>query len=511
MPYAPVIGLEIHVQLATKSKMFCGCSNTGETAPPNTTTCPVCMGHPGTLPVANEQAVRFGVRAGLALNCTIPNESKFDRKHYFYPDLPKGYQISQYDLPICVNGKVVLDTPSGERVIGITRAHLEEDAAKNVHAGDKSGVLASDVTLVDYNRAGSPLLEIVSEPDVTSPAEAKLFLTELRALMRTLGVSDADMEKGHMRCDANISLRLVGDDGVPVDLALNPKTEIKNLNSFKAVERALEFEIRRQTKLFDAGTPPPGNETRGWNETTGETEVQRTKEGAADYRYFPEPDLPPLLLATLAEEEKKRLPELPAQKRRRFAGEYGFSTADARTLVADPDLAAFTEQVISELQSWLDALPDMQGNSDEIWAANKDKLAKLVSGWLLSKLGGMLAEKNLGWDQLPFDAENFAEFLTLIHTSKINSTAAQTILAEMLVTGKDPSHILEDKGLGQITNSEELLPVVRDVVASNPNLVEQYKAGKVQVLKMMLGIVMKVTEGRAHPQTTEKMLKEEMG
>ncbi len=514
MRYEPVIGLEVHVQLATKTKMFCGCGIAAEDAAPNTSVCPVCMGHPGTLPVANAEAVRLGVRAGLALGCTIPAQAKFDRKHYFYPDLPKGYQISQYDEPICRDGALAVEVPGEggmrEVRVSIERAHLEEDAAKNVHAGDRLGVAAEGATLVDYNRAGTPLLEIVSGPDMRSAAEAKAYLQEMRALMRALGVSDADMERGHMRCDANISLRRYEDDGSAIDLTLNPKTEIKNLNSFRAVERALEHEIRRQKALFEAGTPPGARETRGWNDATGETEPQRAKEGEADYRYFPEPDLPPLLLADVAARERGRLPELPAARRRRFAAEYGFSGADVRQIVADPDLAEYVERVVSELKSWLASLPEADGTADELWERDKGKLARLVSGWLLSKLAGLMAEKGVGWAALPVDAENMAEFLSLVWTQQVNSTGAQAILAEMLATGKDPSHIMEDRGLGQISEPEELRPTVRDVLAKNPDLAAQVRSGKTQVVKMLLGMVMKATEGRAHPKTTEALLREEL-
>ncbi len=514
MRYEPVIGLEIHVQLATKSKMFCGCAIPPEDAAPNTNICPVCMGHPGTLPVANEQAIRLGVRAGIALGCAIPAEAKFDRKHYFYPDLPKGYQISQYDEPIAREGTVTFDLPADAgretATVRIERAHLEEDAAKNVHAGDRSGIDAADATLVDYNRAGTPLLEIVSGPDMRSPAEAKAFLQELRTLLRTLRVSDADMERGHMRCDANISLRRYEDDGTLIDRTLNPKVEVKNINSFRAVERALAFEIRRQTKLFEDGTPPAVLETRGWNDATGETEPQRTKEGEADYRYFPEPDLPPLLLTTITAEERGRLPEMPAAKRRRFADEYGFAMADARQMVADPELAAYAEQVVSELGDWLSSLPEIDGTAAEIWTAHKEKLSKLVSGWLLSKLGGLLAEHGVGWKEIKITPEDFAEFLSLIWTQKVNSSAAQVILADMLATGKDPSHIMEDRGLGQIMDAEELRPVARDLLAKNPDIAAQYRAGKTAVLKTLLGMAMKATEGRAHPQTMERLFIDEL-
>src|SRR3989339_1207484 len=385
MMYEAVIGLEIHVQLKTKTKMFCGCPTHDSAVAPNEHVCPLCLGIPGVLPVTNEQAVRYGVLMGLALNCEIAEHSKFDRKNYFYPDLPKGYQISQFDLPIAINGFVEIDVPGGLREtarIGITRAHLEEDAAKNLHAENGK-------TYVDFNRGGTPLIEIVTEPDFKSPLEAKLFLQELLLIARYLGVSDADMEKGHLRCDANISLRPVDDEGVPLKSVLYPKTEIKNINSFRHVERALEHEIQRQTKLWEAGTPPMVSTTRGWNDAKQITEEQRTKEGAADYRYFPEPDIPALELKELADQMRSLLPELPAKRRIRLMQEYALKPSDARQICEDPVLANFTEQVFSELSAWLESIPKMEDGEGNLVGKEQARLAKLVSGWLLSKLGGL--------------------------------------------------------------------------------------------------------------------------
>ncbi|MEA3272371.1 MAG: Asp-tRNA(Asn)/Glu-tRNA(Gln) amidotransferase subunit GatB, partial [Patescibacteria group bacterium] len=409
MKYEPVIGLEIHVQLKTKSKMFCSCDNGGENQSPNTTVCPICMGHPGILPVANKKAIEWSVLAGLALNCKIPDNSKFDRKNYFYPDLPKAYQISQFDEPVAIEGFLDIETPTKkgrERTrIKITRAHLEEDAAKNIHGDNK------DYSYIDYNRCGTPLLEIVTEPDFRSPQEAKIFLQELRLIMRYLEISNADMEKGHLRCDANISLREKGKT------KLNPKIEIKNLNSFKSVERALEYEIKRQSKLDKL---PQESSTRGWNEKKGVTEQQRTKEEAHDYRYFPEPDLPPLDLNEMRKKMKNELPELPQTKRVRFLDEYKLTYSDAQTIIDNEALANYFEQVVSELQEWLPSLEEVDGTKEEIWEKNKKKLIKLVSGWLLSKLGGLMAENKISIRTLKITPENFAEFVALIYTNKLS-------------------------------------------------------------------------------------------
>ncbi|MBI2098991.1 Asp-tRNA(Asn)/Glu-tRNA(Gln) amidotransferase subunit GatB [Candidatus Uhrbacteria bacterium] len=503
MKFESIIGLEIHVQLKTKSKMFCGCDNSGENLPPNTVICPICLGHPGTLPVINNQALRFGVLAGLALNCQIPDSSKFDRKNYFYPDLPKGYQISQYDEPVAINGFLNIEIPAkkNERTsarIGITRLHLEEDAAKLLHSADKK------TSLVDYNRAGTPLAEIVTEPDMRSPLEAKSFLQELRLMMRYLAVSDADMEKGHLRCDANISLRPLGET------KLYPKTEIKNINSFRAVERALEYEIMRQTKLWEEGAPQEATTTRGWDDSRQITVLQRTKEEAHDYRYFPEPDLPPLELSEMSSRLSRELPELPAQKRERFKNEYFFSSEDARTVSEDLELSNYAEKVISELKEWLSTLPEIEGSGEEVWQKEGKKLAKLVSGWLLSKLGGLLGADGTEIKDIKITPENFAEFITMIYANKISSSAAQTVLEEMLKTGAEPEEIIEDKGLGQVSGDEELIPVVERVLAHHPEQVAEYKAGKIQVIQFLKGVVMKETHGTANPQVAEKLLKDRL-
>jgi aspartyl-tRNA(Asn)/glutamyl-tRNA(Gln) amidotransferase subunit B len=498
MRYEPVIGLEIHLQLKTKTKMFCGCPTHYTAVAPNTNICPVCMGHPGVLPTVNDLAIRYGIRMGLALNCTIADHSKFDRKNYFYPDLPKAYQISQFDLPIAADGHMDVVVPGGERNIariGITRAHLEEDAAKNVHGEDGS-------TYVDFNRGGTPLIEIVTEPDFRTPAETKIFLQELRLIARYLGISNADMEKGHMRCDANISMRRFDDNDKPVDIGLNPKTEVKNLNSFRHVERALEHEIRRQTKLWEAETPPMESTTRGWDDAKGVTTKQRSKEDAADYRYFPEPDIPPLALREIAEKEKSSLPELPAAKRTRFESEYSLRPSDARQMCDDPALADFAENVFSELHSWLKSLDDIEDVDIE-----KKKLAKIVSSWLLSRLGGLLMERSIDIRIMKISAENFAEFITLIATRKLNNAGGLQVLSLMLEGGDDdPHHIMEDKQLGRMEDEGLIADIVLRVIESHPAEVQRYKAGEEQLLKFLIGMVMKASEGTADAAMAKNML-----
>lgn len=509
MKYAPIIGLEIHVQLRTATKLFCGCPNVNEgEADPNTAICPVCTGQPGALPALNRHAVELGVLAGLALNCRIPDRAKFDRKNYFYPDLPKGYQISQFDEPVCAEGWVDIDVPGQEaprdRIrIAITRAHLEEDAAKNQHAADGSS------TLVDYNRGGTPLLEIVTEPDFRTPAEAKAFLQELQMIIRRVGSGDADMEKGQMRCDANISLMPMNKDGTPAQSDLNPKIEVKNLNSFRAVERALAYEIERQTELYDANTPPVAA-TRGWDENRGVTTEQRTKEGAADYRYFPEPDLPPIDLVDIRTRTQGRLPELPAAQRQRMMDEWGFGEADVRFFVANEGWADYAEQVMGELGSWIASTDDSNDSAGTILTEKKQKLAKLAGGWLTSKLAGIMTERGLAMADLNISAENFAEFLNLLYKGDINSANGLRLLTMMVDTGKDPSHLMEEHNLGQNMDDGEIRAIVERLIAENPKQVEQFKAGKENVVMWFVGGVMKATEGRANPEKVKEIAKELM-
>lgn len=514
MKYIPTIGMEIHVELKTKSKMFCACKNDPFTSAPNTNICPICLAHPGTLPVPNQTALEWAVKIAQALNCTISISSKFDRKHYFYPDLPKAYQISQYDQPIGEHGYIDLEFLPNKNYrekahIGVTRVHMEEDTAKLAHDSAHN-------TLVDFNRAGVPLGEIVSEPDVTSSAEAKAYCQEMQTIFRYLGVSDADMETGNMRCEANISIqetgKFINDHGVikPVDgYSLNPKVEVKNINSFRAVEKAIEFEIKRQTDMLARGETWK-QQTRGWDDAKGETVMQREKETAADYRYFPEPDVPPFNPSVLAEHAS--LPELPQAKRARFRDEYGFSYADAELLTNDLNWSAYAEQVMSELVSWLHSLSEHKTDTDEIIKNKQQQIARLAGGWLTSKLVGAMTERSIDIRTLRLKPENFAELVALIYTNKVNSTNAQKILVEMLDSGVDldPTHVMEEKGYGQISDEGALSLVVEEVIKSHPAQVEQFKNGKEAILQFLKGMVMKATEGSADPAVAEKLLREKI-
>ncbi|MFA6305027.1 MAG: Asp-tRNA(Asn)/Glu-tRNA(Gln) amidotransferase subunit GatB [Patescibacteria group bacterium] len=492
-----IIGLEIHIQLKTKSKMFCSCSNVGENQPPNTTVCQICLGHPGTLPFANQEAITMGAMLALALDGKINPVSIWARKNYFYPDLPKGYQISQFDKPLSTEGHLTIHVLGEEKRINIERLHLEEDAAKNFHS--------PEATLIDYNRAGTPLAEIVTKPDFRSPLEAKIFLTQLRLLARYLHVSDADMEKGHLRCDANISLKQVGEE------KLHPKTEIKNLNSFRSVERALEYEMKRQLELWQLGTPPSKETTRGWDENKLITVEQRSKEDSADYRYFPEPDLPPLVFSEAQVTEiKNSLPELPKAKILRFIKEYQLNATDAITLVDDETVADYFEKVMTEARGWLEASGDPIGTSEEIWELNKKRLTKLVSGWLLSELFKLMNEAKTTIYDLKITPENFAEFIALIYERKVNSTTAQAVLRKMFVTGADPSHIIEEEDLGQISDEPALIQAVEKIIAGNLEQVAEYRQGKTPLLKYFIGLSMKEMKGKADPEKLAELFKSKL-
>lgn len=484
MNLEPIIGLEIHVQLKTKSKMFCSCDNTGEDKPANTTVCPVCMGHPGTLPVPNGEAISMGVRAALALNLKVNLHSKFDRKNYFYPDLPKGYQISQYDEPLASEGYLEIETKEGKRKIGIERLHLEEDTAKLIHSGNKS--------LIDFNRAGTPLMEIVTKPEIRTPEEAKVFLQDLRLIMRYIEASDADMEKGHLRCDANISLRPKGDD------KFYTKTEIKNLNSFRSVEKALTFEIKRQTELWKKGELPTITTTRGWDEAKAETVAQREKEALHDYRYFPEPDIPPLVLT---EEQVKiwqtELPELPADRRRRWQASYDLKTADARLLTEDKLLGDFTEHVIIQLAGELDG--------------SVGATAKLAVNWIVNKLVEIITEKKITLEQLPFEVDDFVQFLLLVARRQVNSTNGQILLRRMVETGKKPDQIMTEEDLDQSEDGFDIPELINKVMNSNSNQAAELKAGKVSLVKYFVGLVMKESKGKIDPVVIEEEIKKQAG
>ncbi len=496
MKLEPVIGLEIHVQLKTKSKMFCSCENIfpasgrgpakggGGDVKPNTAVCPVCMGHPGTLPVPNKQAIEWIQLAGTALNCELAIESKFDRKSYFYPDLPKGYQISQFDQPFCGKGELTINVNGEERAIGITRIHLEEDAAKNTHPK------GADHTLVDYNRAGTPLIEIVTEPDIRTPEEAKLFLQELQKLIRTLGISDADMEKGQMRCDANISMREEGSD------VLNPKTEIKNVNSFKFVEKGLEYEIQRQIKMWEAGEVPV-HATRGYDSEASKTVEQRIKEEAADYRYFPEPDIPPFVFkAENLNKLREHLPEMPSDKQRRLKTQYSLSDQQAGELAKSDDLIHLFEDTSSEIEQLNNEQVDI-GES-----ANKSLVA-LAAKIILQEISQMKSHDKIA-------AGNFAELIVLIHQGKVNSNVVRQILDEMQATGGDPDPIIQNLGLEQVSGEDDLLQWVQQVIEENPDAVEKIKAGKEATIQFLMGQVMAKSGGKANPGKVIEMLKKEI-
>lgn len=503
MRLQPVIGLETHVQLKTKSKMFCGCSTHDEGAAPNTNVCPVCLGHPGVLPTPNEQAIRWSILIGLALGGSIAQQSKFDRKNYFYPDLPKAYQISQFDLPIMSEGSLTLEVPGEEEpvTIGIERLHLEEDAAKNIHGDDGK-------TYVDFNRGGTPLCEIVTHPHFTSAAQTKAYLQELRLLVRSLGVSDGDMEKGQLRCDVNISLREVDENGAPISQSLNPKTEIKNVNSFRHIERAIKYELKRQTDLWEDGNPPSVTTTRGWNDTKQKTEEQRTKEEASDYRYFPEPDIPPMMLQDMADEIARKIPELPQARRKRLMDEYGFKKDDARQLVEDPVLANFAEHALSELGSWLNAHPDI--DPDEM-PARRAKMIKLFSGWLLSKLSGLLEKRKIDYATMKINPENFAEFVMLLADGQLTGPNGLKVLDKMLDDGSDPSHAMEELGAQRIDDADAVKTIVESVLEQHPDEVERYKGGEKKLMKFFVGQVMKESKGNADPGTSARIITDILG
>ncbi len=492
MKYEAIIGLEIHVQLRTKSKMFCSCDNTGEYQLPNTTICPVCTGQPGTLPVINQKAVKYSVMSAMALNCEISPKSHFDRKSYFYPDLPKGYQISQYSEPIGKNGYLEVEVGEGIRKIKIERLHLEEDTGKLIHEKNK--------TLVDFNRAGTPLMEIVTEPDIKSPEEARIFLQQLKLIIRYLGVSDADMEKGHLRCDANISLRFEGDD------KLYPKTEIKNLNSFKSVEKSLQYEIERQTKLWDNKKAPKKQSTRGWDDKKQLTIEQRVKEEISDYRYFPEPDLPPLEFSKeYLEKIRNDIPELPEQKRERFAKVFQFDKKDLAIIINDIELAAYTEAVITEFKSWLEA---EEGTEKGLysWEQGKKEFSKLVANWLINRLLGLMHKNHVLLKDLKINPENFAEFIKIVYNKRVNKHGAVEVLKEMFETGGDPSNIIEERNLGTIKDEDKLGKIIDEVIKKNNKVVQEYLEGKEPALKFLLGQVMQKTKGQADHKVVIQIL-----
>lgn len=473
--YEVVIGLEVHAQLKTKSKIFAP-DGTEFGKEPNSETSPITLGMPGVLPVLNKEAVNMGILTGLALHCTIPPRCKFDRKQYFYPDLPKGYQISQYDEPICVGGYLDIQ---GKR-IGITRAHLEEDAGKLVHAG-ADGIAGSSYSLVDLNRAGTPLLEIVSEPDMRSSDEARAYMEELRNIVRYIGVCDGNLEEGSMRCDANISIMPKGSK------EFGTRAEIKNVNSFSALQRAIEYEIDRQIEIVEEGGKVV-QETRLWDDNSRETRSMRGKEDAHDYRYFPEPDLMPLAISReWVEEIRAKMPELPAQKRERYQS-IGLSEYDAGIIVEQMSLALFFDKVLE-----LGANP------------------KTAVNFIMGEIAAYLKETKLDITETKLTPENLNELISLIEKNTISNNIGKQIIINMLKEGTSAKEIVEKKGLSQITDTSAIKEICEKVVEENPKEVESYKGGKVQLLGFFVGQVMKQSKGRANPKVVNQLLKEILG
>ena len=484
MKYETIIGLEVHVQLLTRSKMYCSCSADYADAPPNTHVCPVCLGMPGVLPVINKKAIEYAVMTALALNCTIPQFTKFDRKNYPYPDLMKGYQISQYDAPIGVQGWLTIEADGQEKRIGITRVHMEEDVAKLVHRNTPWG---ESVSLVDVNRAGVPLMEVVSEPDLRSAEEARRYLVKLRNILRYLGVSTGNMEEGSFRCDANVSIRPAGSSK---SLA---KVEVKNMNSFKAVYRAMEYEAERQRKVAEEGGRLV-QETRGWVEERGATQSQRSKEYAHDYRYFPEPDLPPLtLMPPWVEEIRSRLPELPEARRDRFVSQYGLPLYDANLLTNSKALADYFEVCVSLSRE-----------------GPTGKRAKTVSNWLLGDFARLLNLNEMEINGSKIAAAQLVELLDLTDQGTLSRPTAKKVFEEMFNTGKPAKEIAAEQGLTQIGDAAAVAEVVRQVTSNNRQAVADYKAGKEQAIKFLVGQVMKETRGRANPKMVAEILQREL-
>ncbi|MBI2866132.1 MAG: Asp-tRNA(Asn)/Glu-tRNA(Gln) amidotransferase subunit GatB [Chloroflexi bacterium] len=486
--YETIIGLEVHVQLRTKSKMFCACSADYAYAPPNTYVCPVCLGMPGVLPVINRQAVEYAVSTALALNCTISDYFKFDRKNYPYPDLMKGYQISQYDKPLSHGGWLEVEVDSTVRRIGITRVHLEEDTAKLTHRTSPWG---EPYSLVDVNRSGVPLMEVVSEPDLRSPEEAREYLVKLHSILQFIGVSTGSMEEGSFRCDANISLRQRGDPNLP-----RAKVEVKNMNSFRAVYRALGHEAERQRSLWESGVEP-SQETRGWVEERGVTVPQRSKEYAHDYRYFPEPDLPPLAVdREWVEELLRRLPELPDARRQRFMARYGLPPYDARLLVTSLAWADFFEAVV-------------QTDSD-IRGENLRTRAKAVSNWMLGEFSRLLNAAGTDVTQSKIAPQHLRELLDLVDAEKISGPVAKAVFEDMFTTGRGAGEIVAEQGLAQVSTASELEGVVDVALAANPQAVADYRQGKAQAIMFLVGQVMRATRGRADPNVVRELLRKRL-
>lgn len=474
MKYESVIGLEVHVELKTKTKIFCGCS-TEFGAEPNTHVCPVCLGLPGVLPVLNKEVLHFAVKAGLALHCDILPYSKFDRKNYYYPDLPKNFQTSQFDLPICKGGYVDIEVNGEQRRIHLTRIHMEEDAGKLVHSG--GSIDTADSSCVDYNRTGVPLLEIVGEPELRSGEEARAYLEKLRSILQYLGVSDCRLEEGSMRCDANISVRPVGSD------KLGTKTELKNINSFSGVQKGIEYEAVRQAQILEEGGTIQQC-TRGWDDAKGVTFLQRVKEGDSDYRYFPEPDLIPIEVSPeYIEEVRKELPEMPDARKKRFMDELGLPEYDANLLTLEKQTADYFEDVV---KCGVDA--------------------KTASNWMLGEFAKILNENGVSAAESPVQPAALAELLQLIAKNTISGKIAKKVLPEMWKSGKAAGDIVKEQGLVQITDTGALEELVKKIIAANPQSVVDYKAGKKKAIGFLVGQIMKETKGRANPSVVNELL-----
>ncbi|WP_026259691.1 Asp-tRNA(Asn)/Glu-tRNA(Gln) amidotransferase subunit GatB [Desulfobacter curvatus] len=474
MAFEPVIGLEVHAQLKTKTKIFCNCSTAFGKAP-NANTCPVCTGMPGVLPVLNKQAVTFAIKAGLATNCTINRESRFDRKNYFYPDLPKGYQISQFAKPIAEHGFLDIEADEKEIRIGITRIHMEEDAGKLIHDPLRGK------SMVDLNRTGVPLIEIVSEPDLRTAAQAGAYLRKLHAILKYIDVCDGNMEQGSFRCDANVSLRPVGQE------EFGTRTELKNLNSFKNVEKAILYEIQRQTYVLEEGGQVI-QETRLWDPDKSRTASMRGKEEAHDYRYFPDPDLVPLIVDDAwIQDVRAGMPELPDEKKQRFIEDYGLSEYDAGVLTASLDMANFFENTVKPLKN-----------------------IKQAANWIMTTFMAMLNAKGIEINESPVDAVGFSKLLGLLESSRINANAAKTVFEQMVETGKDPESIVKEKGLEQVSDQGELEAMVDEIIKENPKEADAYRNGKTKLFSFFMGQVMKKTRGKADPKVVTPMLKSKL-
>ena len=471
-----VIGLEIHAELKTNSKIFCSCS-TEFGAKPNENTCPVCLGIPGTLPVLNEEVVNLAIKAGRALGCKINNYNKMDRKNYFYPDLTKNYQTSQYDLPMCVDGLVKFNYEGKEVAVRINRIHIEEDAGKLVHLEDEP------ISLIDYNRAGVPLVEIVTEPDLRSPGEAAAFMRELKGILEYAEISDCRMEQGSIRCDANISIRPYGQE------EYGTKVEIKNINSFREVQKALEKEEKRQKELYQyVEEYKIKQETRRWDASKAKTLPMRSKEEAHDYRYFPEPDLTPIIISQdKVDKLEANLPEMPIEKRARFVEEYGLSEKDASIIIASKALATFYEEVVK-----------LGGNP------------KTVSNYILGDLLRLLNSNNMEAEDIKISPQNFVELLKIIEEGKISNTAGKEVFKEMFLSNEKPTVIIEEKGLSQISCSDEIEKLVNEVLSNNPKSIEDFKAGKTQAIGYLMGQVMKASKGKANPPVAKQMIEDKL-